>query len=295
MTSVVLIAQISDMHVSTPGSRNDEHYRTAAHLEGAVLHLNALAPRPDAVLVTGDLVERGETEEYERLRALLDPLTMPAYLIPGNHDDRENLPRVFDRHRYLPRDSGFIQYVIEDWPVRLVALDTLIPGESGGRLCAERLTWLDARLAEAPGRPTIVFMHHPPFVTGMRKMDEMGLDGVEDLAAVIRRHPHVERIACGHLHRPIVRRFAGTVASTCPATAHQLALDLGPESRLAIVMEPPACMLHVWLGEGEGLVSHLSVIGDRYVPFTVFDGREWQRDAAPPANFHPQPTPPREP
>ena len=202
---------------------------------------------------------------------------------------------MFDRHRYLPRDSGFIQYVIEDWPVRLVALDTLIPGESGGRLCAERLAWLDARLAEAPGRPTIVFMHHPPFVTGMRKMDEMGLDGVEGLAAVIRRHPHVERIACGHLHRPIVRRFAGTVASTCPATAHQLALDLGPESRLATVMEPPACMLHVWLGEGEGLVSHLSVIGDRYVPFTVFDGREWQRDAAPPANFHPQPTPPREP
>ena len=129
-------------------------------------------------------------------------------------------------------------------------------------------------------------MHHPPFVTGMRKMDEMGLDGTDGLAAVIRRHPQVERIVCGHLHRSIVRRFAGTVACTGPATAHQLALDLGSVPRLATVMEPPACLLHFWMG-AEGLVSHLSVIGDRHVPFTVFDGREWLRDAAPPAGFHP--------
>ena len=84
------------------------------------------------VLATGDLVERGEAGEYERLYQQLEPLRMPVYLVPGNHDDRVTLPRVLDRHRYLPRDGGFIQYTVEDWPVRLVALDTLIPGESGG-------------------------------------------------------------------------------------------------------------------------------------------------------------------
>jgi hypothetical protein len=130
-------------------------------------------------------------------------------------------------------------------------------------------------------------MHHPPFVTGMRKMDEMGLEGADVLAAVIRRHPQVERLVCGHLHRSIVRRFAGTVACTSPATAHQLALDLGQTPRLATVMEPPACLLHLWLGDGEGLVSHVSVIGDRHPPFTLFDGRQWLRDALPPAGFHP--------
>ncbi len=282
----MLIAQISDTHISTPDSRNDRDFRTAEHLERAVAHLNALKPRPDVALATGDLVERGQLDEYERLREVLQPLAMPLYLIPGNHDDRETLPRAFDRHRYLPRDGGFLQYVVEDWPVRLVALDTLILGESGGRLCAERLHWLDTRLAEAPERVTVVLMHHPPFVTGMRKMDEMGLDGTDALAAVIRRHPQVERIVCGHLHRPIVRRFAGTVACTGPATAHQLALDLGDEPRLATVMEPPGCLLHLWLGDGAGLVSHVSVIGDRYPPFGVFDGREWLRDARPPARFH---------
>lgn len=284
----MLIAQIADTHISTPGGRNDRHYRTAEHLERAIAHLNALTPRPDVVLATGDLVERGEIAEYERLRELLQPLRMPAYLIVGNHDNRENLPRVFDHHRYLPRDVRFLQYVVEDWPVRLVALDTLIPGESGGRLGTERLAWLDTRLTEAPERPTLVFMHHPPFITGMRKMDEMGLDGTEAFAAVIRRHQQVERVVCGHLHRSIVRRFAGTVACTAPATAHQLALDLGEMHRLATVMEPPACLLHLWLGEGSGLVSHVSVIGDRYAPFTIFDGQKWLRDTAPPADFHPQ-------
>jgi 3',5'-cyclic AMP phosphodiesterase CpdA len=240
------------------------------------------------VLATGDLVERGDLDEYERLRALLEPLAMPIYLIPGNHDDRANLARVFDRHNYLPR-TGPLQYAIEEWPVRLVAIDTLVPGESGGRLTREQLDWLDAVLAAEPSRPTIVVMHHPPFVTGIKKMDEMGLDGSDDLAAVIRRHPQVERIACGHLHRSIVRRFAGTVACTAPATAHQIALDLGAEARLAVVMEPPACLLHLWLGPEQGLVTHLSVIGDRHAPFTVFDGREWLRSAAPPVGFHPHP------
>lgn len=284
----MLIAQITDLHVSTPGSVNDRFFRTPEHLARAVAHLNALSPRPDVTLATGDLVERGEPEEYARLRAILDGLAMPLYVIPGNHDARAPLVAAFADRGYLPRDGEFLQYTVEDWPVRLVALDTLVPGASGGRLCAERLAWLDARLGEARTRPTVIFMHHPPFLTGMRAMDAMGLEGKAELAAVIGRHPQVEHVLCGHLHRPITRRFAGTVASTCPATAHQLALDLEPAPHLAVVMEPAACMLHLWLGEDGGLVSHVSVIGGERPPFTVYDGQRWLRDAQPPAAFHPR-------
>jgi 3',5'-cyclic-AMP phosphodiesterase len=265
----MLVAQITDLHVALPGSRLDVSYRTAEHLERAVAHLLALDPRPDAVVCTGDLVDEGGPEEYERLCALLEPLPMPVYVVPGNHDHRENLRAAFAGRGYLPGD-GFLCYAAEVGPLRLLGLDTHIPGESGGLLCDERLAWLDARLGEEPDRPTLVLQHHPPFASGIRPMDRMGLEGADGLARVIARHRQVERILCGHIHRPIVRRFAGTIASTCPSTAHQIELSLGPSSRLAIVTEPPACALHVWDPElGPGLVSHLSYIGDHGEPLVL--------------------------
>ena len=89
---------------------------------------------------------------------------------------------AFPDHAYLPRDGGFLQYCVEDWPLRLIALDTIIPGEPGGRLCEQRLAWLAARLAEQPERATLIMMHHPPFATGIGHMDGMALEAPERLA-----------------------------------------------------------------------------------------------------------------
>ena len=101
-------------------------------------------------LLTGDLVDYGRDDEYALLATLLKPLTMPIYLIPGNHDEREALRRAFPEHTYLRQWAPFVQYAIDDYPVRVVALDTLIPGQGSGRLCDERLQWLDNTLAEKP-------------------------------------------------------------------------------------------------------------------------------------------------
>src|SRR5262249_30238375 len=198
--------------------------------------------------------------EYCRLKALLAPLAMPIYLIPGNHDEREALRRVFPDHAYLPPE-GFIQYVIEGGAVRLIALDTLVPGRGHGALCAERLSWLAARWREDPGR-RVIFRHHPPFACGIQHMDEMRLnEGADVMAAILGRHDHVERVLCGHVHRPIQVRWAGTIASVAPSPAHQVTLDLEPASKLTFTMEPPAVVLLQWR-PGTGLVSHLSFIGD---------------------------------
>jgi 3',5'-cyclic AMP phosphodiesterase CpdA len=279
----MLLAQISDLHVTTPGAPTDGLYRTPEHLARAVAHLIALPRRPDAVVVTGDLVERGDPEEYERLVDLLWPLPMPVYVIPGNHDRRETLACAFADRGYLPR-SGFLQYTIDEHPLRLVALDTHVPGKAHGELCADRLAWVDARLRERPDQPTVVMLHHPPFRTGLPAMDAMGLRGGDELAAIVARHPQVERVIGGHLHRTIVRRFAGTVASTCPGTAHQIALDLEPEQRLATILEPPACALHLWTGGA--LVSHTSVIGSTERPVCVlYDGHRWLGEPDPPEGW----------
>ena len=94
----------------------------------------------------------------------------------------------------------------------------------------------------------------PSFATGMW-LDWSGCREADALAAVIARHPNVERVLCGHLHRPITRRWAGTIGSVCPGVAHQIGLDLDRESGFDIVLEPPAYQLHVWM-DTLGLVSH---------------------------------------
>jgi 3',5'-cyclic-AMP phosphodiesterase len=255
----MLIAQISDMHVKAEGKLLYRRVDTAGFLERAVAHVNALDPRPDIVIATGDLVEGGKPEEYARLKRLLAPLAMPVHLIPGNHDARDALREVFADHAYLPR-AGFLQYTIETLPVRLIALDTLVPGKGYGALCAERLDWLEARLGEGD-RPTVVFMHHPPFDCGIDAFDNAKLnEGGERLAEIVRRHDNVERVMCGHVHRPIQVRWAGTMASIAPSTAHQATLDLHDGAPLSMMMEPPGIALHLWRA-GTSLVTHVSYIG----------------------------------
>lgn len=266
----MIIAQISDTHIKPDGRMAYRKVDTAQFLARCVDHLIGIQPRPDVVLATGDLVDAGTPEEYQRLRRLLEPLPMPVYLIPGNHDDRTALLEVFADHEYLPRDSRFLHYVIEGYPVRLIGLDTLVPGQGGGLMCGERLAWLEARLAEAPSRPTVLFMHHPPFLTGIEHMDRQGLAGADAMGKVVQRHPQVEAVLCGHLHRPIHVRWYGSVASTAPSPAHQVVLDLREDGPPEFAMEPPACLIHLWR-EGTGLISHTSHIGEFDGPYPFYE------------------------
>ena len=270
----LIVAHISDPHIVAPGQafrcpiqgtapdaeRVFRDVDTAQYLAAAVAALNALAPRPDIAVVTGDLVDHGEPGEYAELRRLLAPLRMPVHVIAGNHDSREALRQAFRGDGYLPA-GGYLQYTIEDYPLRIVALDTVIPGKHAGTLCADRLGWLDRALAAQPRRPTLILMHHPPFATGITYMDSHGLDNAAALAEIVARHPQVERILCGHLHRAIDRRFAGTVAGTAPSTAHQVRLNLAPDARISFIFEPPGYQLHMWQ-DGGGLVTHTAVFGD---------------------------------
>jgi 3',5'-cyclic-AMP phosphodiesterase len=256
-----LLAQLSDLHIKAHGSPLLGRIDTAGMLRACVQSVLALKQQPDAVVITGDLTELGSPEEYAFLRGLLAPLVMPLYLIPGNHDERGALRKAFPDHAYLTQSQQFIQYVIDSHPLRIVALDTVIPGASGGELCRERLAWLERTLAGARDRPTVVMMHHPPFRTFIEGMDAMALRDPQPFADVIQRNPQVEAILCGHVHRPITVRFAGTVASIAPSTAHHIALDLGRAAPLRYAMEPPAYRVHAY-SAGAALVTHTVYVGN---------------------------------
>jgi Icc protein len=278
----MMIAQITDLHVRPRGKVAYERVDTNAMLEAAVAAIEALPRRPDLVIATGDLTDCGLAEEYQVLRDILEPLSMPVYLVPGNHDRRAELFAEFGSDGYLKNDDGFLHYTIEGHEVRLIGLDTVVPGYGHGEMCAKRLAWLEGRLAERLDQPTLVFMHHPPFSTGLADMDRINCRNGASLAGVLRRVDNIERVVCGHHHRPITVRWAGTIGSVAPSTAHQVTLDLVPDgSPSSFTMEPPGFHLHVWSKEA-GLVTHGVTIGKFDGPFPFILDAEYPGHMAAP-------------
>jgi 3',5'-cyclic AMP phosphodiesterase CpdA len=262
----MLIAQISDLHIRPRGALAYGVAETNILAERAIHALLRLHPRPGVVILTGDATDCGLDEEYALLSELLDRLPMPVYAVPGNHDRREPLRRAFARGGHLPAE-GPLNFVIETRPVRLVGLDSLVPGESHGALAPETLAFLDEALGCAPDVPTLVFVHHPPFACGIGHMDQIALlEGAGELESILRRHPQVERLVTGHHHRSVQVRFGGTIAQIAPSVAHQVALDLTQGAPSCFVLEPPAFLLHQWI-PGTGLVTHTAFVDRAPGPF----------------------------
>ena len=266
-TERLLIAQITDLHLGFDQDDPDELNRR--RLDRTLRTLSEMNPRPDLLLVTGDLAEEGDDElSYRRLAEALADLPFPWFMAMGNHDSRHAFFRVFPDAPAA--GDGFVQYAIDDRPLRILVLDTLEVGRHSGGFCETRAAWLAARLAEAPGRPTLVVLHHPPIETGLSWMTENpDAEWVGRLRAVVERYDNIVAMIAGHLHRPVIARWAGTTLAVCPSTAPQVALDLQtidpdrPDGRPMIVADAPGFALHLW--DGRQLVTHFDTAEDHRV------------------------------
>jgi 3',5'-cyclic AMP phosphodiesterase CpdA len=276
MSAPFLIAQISDLHIKRPGALAYGKVDTAAALARCVETLNRFRPRPQLVVISGDLADIPAAEEYEHLTHLLAPLEIGFIAVPGNHDSRELMRAVLPKARYA-QASGALNALHAVGPLDLVLLDSSVPGKPHGELDGETLAWLDATLVSSPSRPALIFLHHPPFVTGIRHMDVQNLRNAAALGDILRRHPRARLVAAGHVHRATLAQFAGIPATICPAPNHAVALDLDDSLPPSFKVEPPAFHLHAWFaGDGFGdLVTHHVPIGDFPGPFPFFapDGR----------------------
>ena len=235
----MLVAQLSDTHILSPVSD-----LPAARLRAECLRRCVAAvgrETPDAVILTGDTVQHGCPEEYAWLRELLAPLQAPLYVVPGNRDDNDAMRRAFRDVPYFAGSGPFLHYAIEDFEVRLVGIDSTLPGERKGRFCEARQAWLDATLASQPERPALLFIHHPPFdvgehyVGGYRRPEEAAA-----LRAIVERHPQVVGLLCGHVHWPVAREWAGTQARIMPSVA----MDVRKGVDEAAAAGRPVFMLH---------------------------------------------------
>jgi 3',5'-cyclic-AMP phosphodiesterase len=252
MTKPFLLVQLSDPHVGATWADGDP----VAGLGAAVESVRRLPDAPDAVLMSGDLADNAADGEYELVRELLARVGAPLYVLPGNHDDRDRLRRHFD----LPGAMGTpVQYGVDLGPLRLVVLDSTRLGEDRGELDAERLRWLDAELAGAPDRPTLLALHHPPVSTGIAAWDEIGLPAADRraLADVLHRHPQVRRVVAGHLHRTMTAELAGRAVLAVPSTYVQTRLSFNSDE-IETAAEPLGFAVHALL-DGE-LASHVQPV-----------------------------------
>jgi Icc protein len=252
MSTPFLLVQLSDPHIGADWGGGDP----VAGLAAAVETVRALRPHPDAVLVSGDLVDNASDAEYEQLKSLLAPLGSPLYAMAGNHDDRSALRRAFE----VPgADDEFVQYAADLGPLRLVVLDSTVPGEDRGELDADRLDWLEVELAAAPEAPTLVAMHHPPVAIGIPVWDEIGLSAADRhaLGQVLERHPQVRRLVAGHTHRTITGELGGRPVLAVPSTYVQARLDFELE-QIEMADEPAGFAVHALL-DGE-LLSHVQPV-----------------------------------
>jgi len=259
----VLLAQITDIHLGFEPDNPAEFNRK--RLDQIVAHLSSGVNRPDLLLATGDLVDRGDVASYRRLKNALSLAPCPVLFAMGNHDARDAFLEVFPD---TPVDDGFVQYVVDFPERRLIVIDTLEEGRHGGAFCERRATWLGARLGETRETPTVIVMHHPPVEVGIDWMNTHPDEPwVKRFADTIAGHDQVQALLCGHLHRAISAPWNGVTVSICSSSAPQVSLDLRPidpertDNRPMIIADAPAYALHRW--SEHGFVSLFDTVGEQ--------------------------------
>lgn len=254
---MTLIAQLTDLHVLEGAAPAYGRVDTLGHLRRAVDHLNALPL--DGIAITGDLVDDGREGSYATLRPELDRLAVPWWPIPGNHDGPAFWDVFADRMSGAERGLG---HVVDLPGLRIIMLDTTVPGAAGGQIAANRADWLARALPDDAS--ALLALHHPPVPTGIAHMDRIGLKGAARLAEALAPHPPLAIVA-GHIHRTIHAALDGIPVIVGPSPAHAVTLDLRPDAPASLTMEPPAVLLHE-IGP-HGLRTHLSHVGDHPGPF----------------------------
>lgn len=244
----MFVAQISDPHVGAGRSLAFNAADGATLLEKTVAHIATLPQTPDCLVVSGDISVNGQPGGYAIAAEALAGLDMPVYVLPGNHDKRDNL--VAELGAYCPADTAvapYLCYTVEDFPLRLVFFDGTRPGSHSGHFDAPVAAWLEKMLEAQPGRPTLVFTHHPPFATGLGVMDE-AYENAEDLGRILEKFPNT-RLCCGHLHRHMFTVWHGVAAFTAPPVCLHIEPDFCPTGGDAFTDEAPAYLLHHFMDD----------------------------------------------
>ncbi|MEC5342844.1 phosphodiesterase [Brenneria populi] len=267
----MLLAQISDLHFRSEGRKLYEFIDINGRNAEAINKLNALTERPDAVVISGDIVNCGHPREYQVAHNVLQMLDYPMYVIPGNHDDKQNfLNAMRPLCPSLGDDAENMRYAVDAFPLRLLFIDSSLAGQSKGWLTPATLSWLEQQLSQHPTWESALFMHHPPLPLGSAQMDPIACENGRELLRLIERFPQLTRVFCGHNHRLIFTQYRQAIIATVPGTVHQVPYfhtDSAPYYNL----EPASVVMHRYVPD-TGLVSYCQSLAPFAGPY-LYDAR----------------------
>jgi len=250
----MIIVQLSDLHLRADGCypRHDPGDTLAT----AIAVINRMRPRPDAVLFTGDMLDRS-TRNYGLVRPMLDRLDVPLLPLPGNHDDGKAFRTAFADCRACAPGKADLAHACPDGLV--IGLDSNGP-DGGAAIEAAQCEWLEAVLRDSAG-PVLIGLHHPPFRTGMPRYDDAPFPGADAVMRLLARHAARVRLVAGHTHRSVQGVVNGIAVSTAPPLGYTLALALVPDAPHAHTPEAPAMQIHHL--DGHGAVTHTLALAPR--------------------------------
>jgi Icc protein len=256
-SGMMIIAQISDTHIALDTPDADQRIRDFAL---TVADINALDPLPDVIVHTGDIVHNGRQDEYAQAAAALAKARAPVYVLPGNKDNRANLREAFSAHGYIAPDCDFVHYAIDDYPVRLIALDTLSLDSNRGDFCRERVRYLMDQIDAETTKPIAVFMHHPPFevTVGPDPLHFESRETMSGLRRALRHSGRVIAVFSGHVHRAAAGHVARIPATVMPSIATTLRKGEYP----AHMKARPVYQVHRF-DPGWGFATETHIVGTR--------------------------------
>lgn len=218
MNGSYLLVQVSDVHLTTAGTMGPDA-RPRGNLLRALDAVEAAGLRPDVFLLTGDLADKGEGASYDDLAAIVKQAagTADVVYLPGNHDDRA----AFRRHLLGRAGDGPVNQVRWRGGLRIIALDSVVPGQDGGELGEETLSFLRAGLAVPAPDGTVVVLHHPPVPSPVRPLTEIALRNPAPLREAI-AGTDVRLVVAGHFHHEVLGMLAAVPVWVGPATAYRM-------------------------------------------------------------------------
>jgi Icc protein len=239
-SSPLVVAQITDTHLFANKTQKMMGCETARSLQAVLSQLAHLTPKPNLLLITGDLSQDETPESYEQLKHQVSALNIPTHWIPGNHDQ----PALMEQVLCTPPFSTQKSIQLDKW--HLVLLTSSIAGHVEGALSKTTLTWLEQQLQQID-RPTLIALHHPPLAIGSAWMDQIGLQNADELITILDRYPQVKIVLFGHIHQEFANTRNGVTYLGTPSTCVQFE---PLQAKLAIDQQNPGFRLLTLYADG---------------------------------------------